>query len=158
VRFKNAVQATKGLAEAHRPGLQALAPADRRRISCQNTRTLAGSVNLDATLAQAQPNDTRWDYGVGLARNVGERAIWVEVHPASSLHIDEVIRKRRWLQRWLDTAPALAAITPKRAAAFLWVASGKVAFQKNSPQSRRLAEAGVSHPCEHLDLDKILVD
>lgn len=159
MRFKNAVQATKGLAGAYRPGLQALAPADHKRISCKDTRKLAGSVNLDETLKQAQPNEPRWDYGVGVARGPRDRAVWVEVHPASSLHVDEVIKKRRWLRRWLeDKAPAIEAITPRRAEAYLWLASGKVAFQKNSPQSRRLAEAGISHPCEHVDLDKVLVD
>jgi hypothetical protein len=91
-------------------------------------------------LRGTRPNDPRWDYGVGLRRDSRDTAIWIEFHPANSLHVDEVIRKREWLRGWLSTrAPKLDRL----AAGFKWVATGRVALQKGSPQLRRVAAAGI---------------
>jgi hypothetical protein len=96
------------VAEFYCTGLGALEPTDRQRISCRNTRLLTGSINVDAALRASQPTASRWDYGLGYGSGRRERAIWVEVHPASSHHIDDMLKKLTWLRTWLrDEAPRL---------------------------------------------------
>jgi hypothetical protein len=97
--FREAVENTPTLEQAYQPGLQALRRADSKRISCRNKRALSGSVDLDGTLASLLPNDPRWDYGIGLsAHSAREKIVWIEVHPASSLHVGEVLKKLDWLK------------------------------------------------------------
>jgi hypothetical protein len=141
MRFREAVEQTEGLAEAYRRGLGALQKIDRGRIQCRNTRNLAGSVNLDEALADSHPNDPRWDYGIGIRNNRGsDRVTWVEVHPASSSHVQDVLDKFAWLRRWLaSSAPLLNGIL----AEYVWVASGSVHIPPDSPQRRRLALQGI---------------
>jgi len=150
MRFKRAVENTQGLEQAYRPGLQALQRGDRSRILCRDSHMVTGSVNLDCALATILPDDPRWDYGVGvIARTPSETVVWIEVHPASSHHVDEVLRKLIWLKNWLRTdAPQLGAM-PRE---FVWIASGQVAMQANSPQRRRLAAKGLrfAGSCLHL--------
>jgi hypothetical protein len=75
--------------------------------------------------------------------------LWVEVHPASSLHVDDVLAKLRWLRMWLaGHAPELGRM-PRR---FHWVATGGIAFARGSPQARRIAQHGVSFPVKLLEL------
>jgi hypothetical protein len=139
--FKQAVLATEALSDAYRPGLQALRNVDHAKIQCADPRSLTGSVNLDEALSQSHPNDPRWDYGIGLRkRGRSEHVIWIEVHPASSRHVQEVLSKLSWLRQWLvSSAPLLSRIP----AAYVWLASGKVALSRGSPQRRRLAAAGI---------------
>jgi hypothetical protein len=150
MRFKKAVRETTGLEHAYRKGLQALSEADRNRIKCAKPRALTGSLNLDETLAESRPNDSRWDYGIGLvAAHNADRVVWVEVHPASSSHIQQVIDKHVWLLRFLNAdAPLLDKLPP----AFVWVASGRVCIPASSPQRRRLAQLGIRFAGEMLRL------
>jgi hypothetical protein len=141
MRFQNAVLATEGLKRAYRPGLQALKRADRARILCRRPQELAGSVDLDSVLQHAYPSDPVWDYGVAhRARHDAEVVYWVEVHPASSSHIQEVLDKLSWLKQWLvSSAPSLNALKRQ----FVWVASGSVHLPPNTPERRRLASSGI---------------
>jgi hypothetical protein len=150
MRFKQAVERTPGLEQAYRPGLQALQRRDRSRISCRDSHMVTGSVNVDHTLAPTLPDDPRWDYGIGVtAQTRSEAVVWVEVHPASSHHVDEVLHKLDWLKNWLRThAPQLNGMTRE----FVWVASGQVALQPNSPQRRRLAAHGLRLVSNRLQL------
>ena len=138
--------------QAHyRPGLQALATGDAARIQCDNPRRLTGSVNVDGALQAAEPNVSRWDYGIGLRRKSAESAIWVEVHPASSTSITDMLNKLQWLRDWLRSqAPALAALTQSD---YYWVSTdATIAITPNSPQARRLAAAGLRGPMRVLKL------
>jgi hypothetical protein len=139
--FKDAVIGTKSLTNAYRPGLQGLREIDRNRIDCKNPRSLRGSNNLDEALKDAHAQEPRWDYGIGVNVNRGtDRAIWIEVHPASHHHVDEVLTKHRWLKGWLaSSAPLLNQID----AEFVWVASGNVSIPPNSPLRRKLDARGV---------------
>ena len=146
--FVEAVEGTRSIRAFLKPGLQALTAADRARITCDG-RTLRGSVHIDHALAAILPNDPRWDYAVGLVQAQQDQVFWLEVHPASSLHVDEVLRKARWLLQWLSTtAPALNAL-PRH---LCWIATGTVSFSRASPQARRLAQHGVRFPVKHADL------
>jgi hypothetical protein len=149
--FQQAVQSTPSLANHYRRGLQALSPADATRVRCKATRRLTGSVNIDGALASVAPNANRWDYGIGLRRGGSEVAVWVEVHPASSKHIDEVLRKLQWLRNFLQNhAPALGGLTQGD---YYWLSTdAPIAITPNSPQAKRLAKAGLIGPRRVLHL------
>ncbi|MFI5454742.1 MAG: hypothetical protein ACHRXM_04765 [Isosphaerales bacterium] len=150
MRFKDAVTGTEGLTDAYCLGLQGLKEADRNRIKCRNTRSLSGSVHLDEALKDTNPDDPRWDYGIGLsADRRTDRVIWIEVHPASSHHIDEVLKKHRWLKEWLAT---LAPLLNQMGAEFVWIASGKVSIPPNSPVRRKIDAQGIHFAGERLSL------
>ena len=139
--FKQAVLDTPEVAQFLCDGLQALTKGDRKKIAYTNSRALVGSLSLDEALSSQYPNDPIWDYGIGVTVTVGSDNVkWLEVHPASSQHIDEVLKKLRWLRHWLtNSAPELEAL-PRE---FVWIASGKVSLQKGSPQMKKLAQAGL---------------
>ena len=150
MRFENAVEKTEGLAQAFRLGLRALKKVDRRRIHCRNTRNLTGSVNLDDALHDPHPSDPRWDYGIGIRQSRGsDRVTWVEVHSASSSHIQEVLNKFAWLREWLRSSAPLLNRMP---AEYVWVASGSVHIPPNSPQRKKLAVQGIRFAGERLRL------
>ncbi|MBI2302509.1 MAG: hypothetical protein HYU66_26690 [Armatimonadetes bacterium] len=136
--FRDAVTATAGLDLAYRPGLQALG-ADARHVVPEVTRLLTGSIDLDTALQTQFPSSARWDYGVGYGAGARERLYWIEVHPASSDHIDEVIDKYDWLQSWLATAPALAEMPDS----YHWVATGGVHPRAGTRQRTRLIKRGI---------------
>jgi hypothetical protein len=151
--FRKAVNATQELSGAYFSGIRALAEVDRNRIECLQTRRLRGSVNLETTLRDYYPNEPIWDYGVGWRVDTkNDCAVWIEVHPASSGHVDSVINKVKWLKIWLQTsAPALSSLT-RGNDGYVWIASGRVLFQRTSRQARQLAAAGVSFPRERFML------
>lgn len=150
MRFRQAINATPGLSNAYRPGIQALKEADRRRVDCSDTRRLAGSVNLEGSLNIA--GGPVWDYGIGWRNPARDHAIWIEVHPATSDHVGSMVDKARWLKQWLRTsAPDLAGIT-RPEDGYVWIASGGVSLQRGSRQARQLAAEGVSFPRERLRL------
>jgi hypothetical protein len=149
--FADAVLATACLAEALRDGLQAVRRTDRQRISCQDGRFLTGSVDVDQATLANHPQNNRWDYGIGV-RNDDERVVWVEIHPASSQHVLEVIAKLHWLRGWLKSEAPLLRQFPSR---FVWVASGKVALTPNSPQRRRVAQEGIYFAGERVQVDTL---
>ena len=150
MQFRDAVRATAGLADQYRFGLQAVRRADRQRIRCRNSGSVTGSVNVDSALRESHPDDHRWDYAIGFCEaRQAEVVFWVEVHPASSHHVEDVLEKLRWLKQWLSSeAPRLEEIPPR----FVWVASGGVALSPGSRQRRQLAGNGIHLVVERLVL------
>jgi hypothetical protein len=133
-------------------GLQAVRARDRERFHSTDARNIRGGVNLDEALGRARPDEPRWDYVVGV-RGAGrnDHAAWAELHPASSLHVEEVLRKLRWLKAWLAAeAPALRALP----SSFHWVATGSVAFRRGGREEKLLAQAGLHFPVRLLKLDE----
>jgi hypothetical protein len=54
--------------------------------------------------------------------------------------VDEVLAKLTWLKEWLNAeGTRLKAYRRK----IVWIASGRSAFQQNSPQLRKLVARGV---------------
>ena len=79
-----------------------------------------------------------------------ERALWIEVRPASSVHVEQIVRKARCLRSWLaDWARALRAITDP-SEPLIWISTGPVTLQRSTPRSRRLTLEGVRFPVAHL--------
>lgn len=137
---------------ACRVGIQALKRAHRSRVSCADPRRLTRSIDLDSALSgEAEyANEPRWDYGIGYrpARSP-ERAIWVEVHPASTSNVREVIDKLNWLRTWLrEDAPRLASLTVSDGGIrpFVWIATTGVHIPRNSLQARQLSTVGLDLP------------
>jgi hypothetical protein len=150
--FENSVKACPDLAGQLKPGLQALRHVDRAYVTCNKTRNLAGSVNLDEALSDNCPQAPRWDYVVGLQRRGNpDKAIWLEVHPASSTgEVDVVLKKLAWLKEWCsDNAAALFELPGD----YIWMATGSVAFPASSPQRRKLAAAGIRFKAGRFTLD-----
>lgn len=153
MNFSEAVKECAALAPRLRSGLGGVSSRDRGRIRVSDPRNLLGSVNVDDALRDLEPSANRWDYGIGhrLESN-SERVIWVEVHAASSSHIQPVLNKLDWLRRWLrNNAKALHDMP----AHFVWVASGQVAFTRNSMQSRTLAQKGLFFRPRAVNLDEL---
>src|SRR5438105_14900063 len=99
--FSEAVSCTPSIRDHLKSGLKALRKADRGRVRCESSHLL-GSVDIDSALRKLHPNDARWDYAVRIsATRHLDSVVWLEVHPASSLHIDEVLDKLQWLRQWL---------------------------------------------------------
>jgi len=154
MRFQDAVAYTNDVRDCYQAGLQAVLERDRNRLSCQDTRKISGSLNLDAAVEQLYPNAARWDYGIGIKRTeTRDEAIWVEVHSADANQVLRMIDKLTWLKNWLnDRAPSLMAIT-RNDSPYVWIASGRVSFQKTSPQAKKLALAGIKFPQEHYRIE-----
>jgi hypothetical protein len=113
-------------------------------------------VNIDRALRTLFPNAARWDYlvGVGGPRQ-RDSAVWIEVHSASSSHIDDVLNKLRWLEQWLaSSAPELKQLPPS----FCWIATGTVSFRRGSLLANKIAQAGLRFPVKHLNLESLLAD
>ncbi len=93
-------------------------------------------------------NSPRWDYIVGY----NEQAYFIEVHPASTSEVDNMIKKLDWLKKWL-MENASAVYNMKGPNPFFWIASGKVsAILPTSKYGRRLAKAGLNKPMSVLKL------
>lgn len=150
MRFRKAVAETPGLSGAWKPGLKALKRADRGRIRCTRPRTLTGSVDVDAGLRADRPNEPRWDYAIGLARaGRGEQVLWIEVHPASTANVPEVLAKLQWLKtRLRGEGKRLEKLDRK----YLWIASGAVAIGRHTRQARLLAQHGLAFPRERHEI------
>ena len=157
--FKAAVQAAPApVNDAWQPGKRALSNVHRSRVECADPQRITGSIALDAVLARDadHANAQRWDYGLGYRpRNGNERAIWVEVHPASTSNVSEVIAKLRWLRAWLrDEAHNLDSLTvaDEDGLPFVWIATAGVHIVPNSPQARKLSSEGIHRPQKALRL------
>ncbi len=106
---------------------------------------LSTSIDIDSALTASQPNDARWDYGVGQRKGVQEIVHWIEVHPAGGgNNITQMDKKLAWLRTWLHGNP-LAAY-PRRV---VWVASGKSAFNARDPRLKKLAQTGLQFAGGH---------
>lgn len=145
--FKSIVQAIPAIAGAYREGLQALESKDAGKVKPQNPRKLSGSVYLDKCLKTTNPHDACWDYVIGYR----EKAYFVEVHPANTSNVDEVVKKKKWLDVWLKTN-ALDLKAMMAGTSYYWIASGKVAILPNSPQARKIAKNKLVL-CKELNLD-----
>jgi hypothetical protein len=148
--FRSAVEEVDALRDAWRPGLRALRGAHRTLLDATEA-SLTGSIDLDTALARQLPNDSRWDYGVGLEQSdASERVVWMEVHPAHTSNVLEVLRKLTWLKSWLrSNAGALDAL-PAR---FVWIASRGNHVRPVGREARLLSSSGIVGPVNRYRVD-----
>ncbi|MCZ0945391.1 MAG: hypothetical protein OXJ53_20235 [Gammaproteobacteria bacterium] len=156
--FKEAVEAAPHpVNQAYKPGIQALEGGHRSKVDCTDRRRLTGSLDLDKALAKepGYANQPRWDYGIGYRpKNGAERAVWVEVHSATTSEVSKVLRKLKWLREWLTTeAEQLDKLTMAASAhRFVWVASGGIHITPHSRQAKLISQSALSKPRKHLSL------
>lgn len=132
--FKTAVKATQEISNGFCNGLQALRN-DSDKITVDDTKKLNGSVDIDACTHTLYPNDSRWDYAIGY----NNKAYFVEIHPADTSNVNEMVKKADWLSKWLkEKAPALKKISANDV--FYWIPSGRCAIENSSTQKRKLAQ------------------
>jgi hypothetical protein len=140
-------------------GKGAIDPAYRAMIEPATDARLTHSVDIDTAFSRSEANATRWDYGIGVEAGQGERAYWIEPHPASSTgEVDKMLQKLAWLKQKLSL-PAYAGLkklTGKTQAsgntAFIWTYSGDNRIRPDSPLARKLRHAGLSMPCRRMEL------
>ncbi len=136
-KFKEAVEATPDIKDGFCNGLQALGKNNSKRVKASDTRLLNGSVDIDACTKELYPNDARWDYVVGF----DSHAYFLEIHPASTGEVESMIKKKQWLDSWLnEKAPTLKKLAVN---VFYWIPSGRCKIQKTSKQYRMLAESNI---------------
>lgn len=134
VSFEEAVNSIPDLLGGYCKGLQAM-KADSMGVKPVENKLLSGSVDIDSCTKSKYPDAARWDYAIGYK----EKAYFIEVHPANTSNIKEMLRKADWLKAWLkDNGKALDKI--KNDENLYWVPTGKVAIPKTSPQCRSLAK------------------
>ena len=158
--FEDAVKASPTpVCNAYRVGKQALKGEHREQVTCKDPRRFTGSIDLEAALvaSQEQMSMNPWDYGLGFRERDGrEIALWIAVHPAPTTEVATVLRKLVWLQSWLrQQAPALDALSQGRSSgnSYFWLATAAgVHITPNSPQARRLRQAGLDLPRRKLEL------
>ena len=130
-------------------GLQVIGKPDK--VSLQETRTNAKSVDIDSCLKEDYPNENRWDYAVFIDIDAVLKTAFIEIHPANESEVDEVIKKARWMKQWIMDNQ-IRVITENRK--FFWVSSGNVKITKNSQKIRLLHKQGIEGPQEYLVVDK----
>ena len=103
-------------------------------------KRLAGSVDIDAALEAACPDATRWDYAIGYRiNNRDDRAFFVEFHRAKTDEVPRVLRKKQWLENWMQGKP-LANLQERE---FVWVSAGGIRIPPNSRHRRVLNAHGL---------------
>ena len=86
-------------------------------------------------MATRCPNESRWDYVIGYNGSV----FFVEIHPAQTSNVEEMIKKVIWLKNWLKgSAPELMSL--HKCGVFHWIPSGKVKILSTSSQARKIAQ------------------
>lgn len=137
--FRDAVAATDDLKGCFRKGLKALG-AHSAKIDLANTRLCSGSVFIDGCLSSQYPDVSRWDYLFSYKGKI----YFIEVHPAQSSEVDEMIKKLNWLKHWLNTkAPAINKLKATDTTPYYWVATSGVNLPAHTRQYRKAASAGL---------------
>ncbi len=134
-------------------GLQAI--REPNKVSLENTRTRARSVDVDRCLRENHPNENRWDYAVFIEIDEILKTAFIEIHPGNESEVNEVIKKVRWMKKWLRDNQ-ISIINENRK--FFWVSSGKIRVSKNSQKIRLLSKQGVQGPQGYLIIDKEMRD
>ena len=149
--FAQALESCPRLKPHAREGLRALGN-NRSRVTTTHTRLIRGSIDVEAA-QRAISGQYTWDYGIGFAAESGELAIWVEVHPANSLHVGIILDKLQSLLEFLtEHAPGMRRLPPR----YVWLATKGVGIAPDSRERRRLNARGVILRSKQLDLESVV--
>lgn len=137
--FQNAVESTVDISNGFKNGLQALG-ANSELVIPNKTRYLEGSVDIDLCTKYIYPKESRWDYALAYSGEV----YFIEVHPAISSEVKNVIDKLLWLKSWLKTkAPEIEKLRKKDGDCYFWIASKNFSIPKSSKQYRLASSCGI---------------
>lgn len=120
-------------------GLSALNRNERSKIAASDTHMIDGSADIDTDYLAREPHSPRWDYVVGY----GGKAYFVEIHPACTSNVAEMLKKLEWLKGKLENefAPidGIKATMP-----FHWIASSdKINILPTSKEYRKCIISGI---------------
>lgn len=119
-------------------GLGAVERAHRRCLAVEVRPAFGDSLDLDAAMEAAHPDENRWDYLLG--HTSSGQVVALEPHSARTDEISSVIRKRKAAIEQLREH-----LRPgQRISSWLWVASGKNHFADTEKARRRLDENGIT--------------
>ena len=133
--FKEAVEGIEELRGAYRKGFQALNGDCKAKVEATDTHLLYGSVDIDKATKDKYPQDSRWDYVVCYHGAL----YFIELHPASTSNVKEVLSKLKWLKDWLKDKAELGQAKKS----YHWIATGCVNILPNSRQCKQLADTGL---------------
>ncbi len=132
-RFCQAVNNCDEIKDSLKAGLTAMGN-NSIAVKVKDTKLIDGSVDIDSAVKWKRPTEARWDYVVGYA----DEAYFIEVHPADTKNVDEMIKKIKWLKEWLATkATDLKKL--HKSGVYYWIPSGRVKILKTSVQYRKIA-------------------
>jgi hypothetical protein len=135
--FKDAVNSTDEIKNGYCSGLQAM-KGYSKYIKLKDSKKCKGSVDIDNCVRMLYPQSSRWDYVVAYETKV----YYVEIHPAGTSGVDEVIKKSDWLRNWLKTsAPALKKLISGNN--LYWIPSGRYDILPNSNYKKKLSQKGI---------------
>jgi hypothetical protein len=150
--FARAVHSCPRLKGHYHEGLGAL-KGNRTRVTTRDTRMILGSLDVEAAQLAMSRGEHTWDYGIGLESGSGEIVIWLEVHPADSLHVEPVLDKLRSLLTFLRNHATALHEFPGR---FVWLATKGVAISPMSQERRWLNANGIILRSKKLDLESVI--
>ena len=132
-QFKAAVENCGEIKNGLKPGLSAMG-YNSKVVRVANPGLIDGSVDIDSAVKDLRPGEPRWDYVVGYL----DEAYFIEVHPADTKNVDEMVKKVTWLKKWL---PAVAPDLKKlhKSGTYYWIPSGRVKILKTSTQYKKIA-------------------
>jgi hypothetical protein len=102
------------------------------------------SVDLDTHGPASAHGEKRWDY---LLVNHDGKGHGVEVHPATTREVDDMIAKKRWAEGLLAKEAKKVTVVK-----WHWVASGRVDIRKHDRSRKMLIDAHIEFPHEHVDV------
>lgn len=139
--FKEAIEATVDVKNCYCQGKQAIPNAERSKVELSNPRNCGGSLFIDNCLISQglYPNDNRWDYAIDYNGEV----YFIEVHTAKTDEVSTVLRKLKWLKKWLiSSAPEIKALQAKKTP-YYWIQSNGYHISPNSRQEKLLNQNGL---------------
>jgi hypothetical protein len=143
------------------PGKSAVKSQYQASVVAGGGLRFTASVDIDSDLKAADPQASRWDYGLGLRRKTGEEfAVWIEHHPASSTsEVARIIAKLDWLENKLKCSgfEGLRALTQRAVKEsiprFHWLAmTGAIRIRPGSREAALLSKRGLRLPSRQLVL------
>lgn len=100
-----------------------------------DTRLLYGSVDIDKATRDRYPQASRWDYVVCYHGAL----YFIELHPASTSNVREVLNKLKWLKDWLKDKDRLGQAKKS----YHWIATDGVHIHPESREAKQLAIKGL---------------
>lgn len=138
--FRQAVEATPEVRNGYRTGLKAMERTDASKVEVSDSRKIDGSLDIDGATKEARPDEARWDYAIGY----NSRIYFMEVHPACTGNIPEIIKKLTWIKNWLNTPDNKLNVLQKGSPLFSWIATDAgVHIPAVSSQYKKLASKGL---------------
>lgn len=128
--------------DSYQPGLGAIKKQHREKIMINNSRNLQGSMDVDKSCKDSEPNSPRWDYLVVILKNNQENLALIEIHGAAKpKNAKEMIKKKAWLNQWLINV-RLVDFKKK----IFWIAANGVFILPQSRYAKELAKSGIPLP------------